>query len=61
MIRCAHDWICSGRRREIGYWVLRISPDDFENVRAVDAREFQAALDRAAERVRREGAGDGRR
>ena len=38
-----------------------LDADDFENVRAVDAREFQAALDRTAERVRREGAGDGRR
>ena len=50
------QWI----ERSDGRWVLRISPGDFENVRAIDVRQVQAALDRAAERVRREGPGDGR-
>jgi hypothetical protein len=54
-IRFGH-WI----ERSDGRWVLRISPGDFDQTRAIDVREVQAALDRAGERVRRDGPGDGR-
>ena len=51
------QWI----ERVDGRWVLRITAADFRKPRrAVDVAEVQAALDRAAERVRREGPGDGR-
>jgi hypothetical protein len=47
-------------QRDDGRWVLRIVPEDFAGVGSLDVREVQAALDRAAEKVRREGPGDGR-
>ena len=51
------EWL----ERADGRWVLRITAADFQKPRrAVDVAEVQAALDRAAERVRREGPGDGR-
>ena len=52
------EWI----ERPDGRWVLRITAADFQKLRyrIVDVAEVQAALDRAAERVRREGPGDGR-
>ena len=42
------QWI----QRSDGRWLLRLTPGDFESVRSLDTREVQAALDRAAERVR---------
>src|SRR5215207_2708310 len=51
------QWI----ERSDGRWVLRITVADFQKPRrVVDVAEVQAALDRVAERVRREGPGDGR-
>ena len=52
------EWI----ERADGRWVLPITAADFQKqrFRVVDVAEVQAALDRAAERVRREGPGDGR-
>ena len=51
------EWL----ERADGRWVLRITAADFQKPRrAVDVAEVQAALDRPAERVRREGPGDGR-
>ena len=51
------EWI----ERADGRWALRITDADFQKPRRViDVFEVQAALDRAAERVRREGPGDGR-
>ena len=47
--------------RKDGRWVLRITAADFQKPRrTVDTAEVQAALDRVAERVRREGPGNGR-
>jgi len=51
------EWIERQDRR----WVLRITAADFQKPRRiVDVAEVQAALDRVAERVRREGPGNGR-
>ena len=51
------EWI----KRDTGHWVLRITAADFQKPRrAVDVGKVQAALDRVAERVRREGPNDGR-
>jgi len=51
------EWI----ERKDGRWVLRITAADFRKPRrTVDTAEVQAALDRVAERVRREGPGNGR-
>jgi hypothetical protein len=51
------EWI----ERKDGRWVLRITAADFQKPRrAVDVGKVQAALDRVAERVRREGPSDGR-
>jgi hypothetical protein len=46
--------------RDDGRWVLRITPADFEKRPVVDRNQVQAALDRVAEQVKREGPGDGR-
>jgi hypothetical protein len=46
------EWIERGE----GQWVTA----DFEKMRVIDVDEVDAALQRAAERVRREGPGDGR-
>jgi hypothetical protein len=44
-----------------GRWVLRITAADLQKPRRiVDVAEVQTALDRVAERVRREGPGNGR-
>lgn len=51
------EWI----ERADGFWVLRITAADFQKPRRiVNVAEMQAALDRVAERVRRERPGDGR-
>src|SRR2546421_2894878 len=51
------EWI----ERKDGRWVLRITAGDFRKPRrTVDTAKVQAALDRVAERVRREGPDDGR-
>ena len=46
--------------RDDGRWVLRITPADFEKRPILDRNRVQAALDRVAEQVKREGPGDGR-
>jgi hypothetical protein len=47
--------------RKDGRWVLRITAADFQKPRrTVDTAKVQGALDRVAERVRREGPGNGR-
>jgi hypothetical protein len=46
--------------RDDGRWALRITRADFEKRPAIDTDQVQAALDRVAEQVRREGPGDGR-
>ena len=51
------EWIERKDRR----WVLRITAADFQKpCRTVDTAKVQGALDRVAERVRRQGPGDGR-
>ena len=51
------EWI----ERKDGRWVLRITAADLQKPRRiVDTAKVQAALDRVAERVRREGPGNGR-
>jgi hypothetical protein len=51
------EWI----ERKDGRWVLRITAADFQKPRrTVDTAKVQAALDQVAERVRREGPGNGR-
>ena len=47
--------------RKDGRWVLRITAADFQKPRrTVDTAKVQGALDRVAERIRRQGPGDGR-
>jgi hypothetical protein len=47
--------------RKDGRWVLRITAADFQKPRrTVDTAKVQGAIDRVAERVRREGPGNGR-
>ena len=51
------EWIERQDRR----WVLRITAADFHKPRrTVDTAKVQGALDRVAERIRRQGPGDGR-
>ena len=51
------EWI----ERKDGRWVLRITAADFRKPRrTVDIAKVQGALDRVAERIRRQGPGDGR-
>jgi hypothetical protein len=51
------EWI----ERKDGRWVLRITAADLQKPRrAVDIAKVQAALDRVAERVRRQGPSNGR-
>ena len=51
------EWI----ERKDGRWVLRITAADLQKPRRiVDTAKLQAALDRVAERIRREGPGNGR-
>jgi hypothetical protein len=50
------EWI----DREDGRWVLRIRSSDFGPRPIIDRNKVDEALRRAAERVRREGPGDGR-
>jgi len=51
------EWIERQDRR----WVLRITAADFQKPRrTVDTAKVQGALDRVAERIRRQGPGDGR-
>jgi hypothetical protein len=47
-------------KREDGYWALRITPGDFQKRRVLDVGAVSDALKRVADRVKREGPGDGR-